>query len=543
MFCKTCGEKCPSLGNYCLNDGTYFSQERVDFKLNGKRKFCQDCGTEGGSGQNYCLSCGADLKLYTKKAKHAYQEPSNKEQATKRKSPTTPVALPKFSLENLKLAIIPAFISIVILTVISFGVLSMSQSYVTDLLLTGDSELSEITEFLGVMGEETDANVPDLSNIIGLTDIMMYSTLQGSTFEFEATSSDGVDGSTRASIDLPNGTFLYILIPFVSLFIGGTVLGARNRDKQGSLLGLNLSMAVIVAVILAIVSIFAGFSYKAKMASEFFNVNIQMANNYSFIGTLLISFLFALVFGGLGVLFSRNYRKITGHLPDLMPYGVAVHQAFSTMVRGMTLLFVVFTVYFATKVHELKDSLGMFLAGSGIETLLEKSSLFVVSLSAQLSNYVWNLLHGAPFHLTAKDDGEEMSLGYSIFKGLTSSGEQESEIFFLQQMLEGSSLGLSLKIALLLPILLFVWAGYQMAKGHENQLKQVAVFSLVYSICMGGLAHFTDLSFAVKISETGYGSEEVSASLGFSGVGVLIRSFIVAFFFSYAGTWVRKLKS
>jgi hypothetical protein len=82
-----------------------------------------------------------------------------------------------------------------------------------------------------------------------------------------------------------------------------------------------------------------------------------------------------------------------------------------------------------------------------------------------------------------------------------------------------------------------------MAKGQENPLKQVAIFSLVYSIFMGGLAFLTDLGFAAKISETGYGSEEVGASFGFSAVGVLIQSFIFAFIFSYAGTWVRKLKS
>ncbi|MGM0903638.1 MAG: hypothetical protein ACQEXB_21380 [Bacillota bacterium] len=547
MFCKTCGEKCSSPGNYCLNDGAFLSRERVEFKLNGKRKFCQDCGTGGGPQQNYCLSCGADLNLYTKKAGNAFHEPLNKElvQLGKRAN-TKSVVLPKFSIEHIKSALFPALISILILTVMSFGVLKMSQSNMAELLLTADSELSEMTYFLESVALEADADLPDLTKIIGITDIMMYSNLQGSSFEFKATGSDGGAGaveSYQASIDIQNGSVLYIFIPFVSLFVGGVILGARNRKKQLSLLGLNLSMAVIYGVVLAITAIFAGFSYKTKVVNEFFNVNIQMANNYSFISSLILGLSFAFIFSGLGILFSRNYRKITGHLPEIMPFGEAVHQAFSTVVRGMALLFVLFILYFSTKVNEWKDNLGLFLAGSGIETLLEKSSMFVVTLSAQLSNYVWNLLHLAPLGLTVKDDSEEMSVGYSVFKGLTSNEEHEYEIAFLQQMLEGSDVGLYLKIALIIPILLFVWAGYQLAKGHENQLTQVAVFSLIYAIIMGGLALITDLGFAAKISETGYGSEEVGASLGFSALGVLTRSFIFAFIFSYAGTWVRKLKS
>jgi len=547
MFCKTCGEKCPSPGSYCLQDGAFLSRERVDFKSNGKRKFCQDCGTEGGSLQNYCISCGANLNLYAKKAGSTFPEPSNKEQVQVGKGSTTKsVAFPKFSIDYIKSALIPALISILLLTVMSFGVLKMTQSNLAELLLTADSELSEMTYILDTMALETDADLPDLTNIIGMTDMMMYSNLQGSSFEFKATESDGgaaAAESYQARIDIQNGSVLYMFIPFVSLFVGGIILGARNRKKQLSLLGLNLSMALIYGGVLAVIAIFAGYSYKTMVVNEFFNVNIQLATNYSFISTLISGAIFAFIFGGLGILFSCNYRKITGHLPEIMPYGEAVHQAFSTVVRGMALLFVLFILYFSTKVDEWKDSLGLFLAGSGIETLLEKSSMLVLSLSAQLSNYVWNLFHLAPVHFLIKDDSEEMSVGYSVFKGLTSSEEHEYEIAFLQQLLEGSDIGLYIKIALILPILLLVWAGYQLAKGHENRLTQVAVFSLIYAIFMGGLAMITDLGFAVKISEIGYGSGEVGASLGFSAVGVLFRSFIFSFIFSYAGTWVRKLKA
>ncbi|MCM3668646.1 zinc ribbon domain-containing protein [Mesobacillus maritimus] len=538
MYCKTCGEKNFSPSNYCVRDGTYQSQEKFGFKLSGKRKFCQDCGRESRPHFNYCLSCGSALGLYTSKQNKRTPSPVSVIEKDSKMFNSKLLVVHKLSIEQFKKGLFPAILSVVILAMLSFVVLNVSQNFVQDFVFNETTELDEITRTLENMALESEVEIPDLTNMINLTDVMLYANLQGSVIEWSAT---GDGEAVRGTFELENSAVIYMALPLISLFVGGLILGRRNRETVDSLLSMNFAMAIIYALVLAVISLFAGFSYSASFVDEYFSVDFTLVNQYSFVRTLVFSFVFAFVFAGLGSLFSENYRKFSGQLSSLMPYGEGVHQAFSTIVRGIGIWFVVGSIFFFTKVHDLKENIGWFLGDTPMMTLLEKGFIVVVSLSAQFSTYVWNLLHLAPLTLTVRDDTEEMTVNYSIINGVTSSDFNESEFHYVQQLIANTDIGFYLKVAIILPILLFLWAGYRISLQQENTLMHMVVFSITYGVLMSFVASITDLVFATTLYENGYPSKQMGFMLGFSTFGIFIRSFLFAFIFAYIGTWLRNI--
>ncbi|MDZ5472037.1 hypothetical protein SM124_09790 [Bacillus sp. 31A1R] len=547
MYCKTCGEKGSPKSLYCINDGTLLSPINVKFKASGKRQFCQDCGSKGNGQDNYCLSCGSSMTQFAKSKAVALGGVTvpKVEVSQLKENLNSSIKIPSFSLGTIKNAIIPVIVSFIVLFLLAFAVLSTSQNFMNSLVEEGTEEF-DINYMLDMLAEETDKDIPKMDEIFGIMDMVMLSNLQNLNFNMEIKGDyDGEEGSMKGELKIENGSIIYLLIPFISLFIGGVVLGVQNRSNS-SKLSLTLIFSILYALILSIVSLFSGFSFKEKFNEEYFNISVDIGTDYSFFTSLLLGFVLAFIFAGLGTLFANNYRKTTGHLAEFSSYGEAVHQAFSTVVRGVLLTIVVVIAILSVKVKEFKDDLGFIINSTPLEELLDKSYIFITTTGAQIGSYVWNLLHLVPLTFSLNEEGEKGSITYSIFSGFTTDGEaKDSDIYMLEKVFESSDVSLYLKLGLLVPILLLLWAGFNIAKQSNQLYIKLAVFSIIYALLMGGLASLTDLGFSGIFKDMTYSSGEkmeMGMFLGYSPVGTFIRSFLFAFLLAYLGTWLRKLK-
>ena len=293
---------------------------------------------------------------------------------------------------------------------------------------------------------------------------------------------------------------------------------------------------MVYSVTLAVLSLFSGFSYKHRFSDDenlFFVINI--ANEYSFIQSLFWGFIFGFLFAGLGLLFSIDFRKTTGHLRKFTSYGESLHQAFSTLIRGHLLMFAVVFTILLIKAEQYKDSL--YPIPLSLVSLFEKIYFL---LSVQLSHYVWGLLHFTPlsFIFEDRDLGEYGRLKYSVFNGFSVNGDV-SGLGYLEFLLTETTNDLFLKLAYLIPLILFIWAGYKIAQAPHNLTFKLLVFSFSYALLMTGMASLSNIGFS--FSGTGGFPYEGMVNLGFPLITIFFASLIFSLIGAFNGTLINKL--
>lgn len=101
---------------------------------------------------------------------------------------------------------------------------------------------------------------------------------------------------------------------------------------------------------------------------------------------------------------------------------------------------------------------------------------------------------------------------------------------------------LYLKLAILIPVALFIWAGFKLER-KPNVIKNLVIFSVVYAVIMSLLAAFTDIGFGLSGgSENAEDALEFSLQLGFGPFGTFIKSLLFSFVFAFLGTFIHKSK-
>lgn len=549
MYCKTCGHNNLESANYCVNDGKLLNQVNHKYKSSGQAQFCPGCGQQSSDSQSYCGSCGQTLLKFSKDKGVPIPISIPKIETQAIKNAASSIKVPAFSLANLKSVIIPVIVSFAILFIFAYFMADKMKDSMNELLSEqlGDMDINYMIEMIE---EEAEEDAPELDKLIGLTDYVMMSNMQGSTFKMEIEGDMyGEEGEAKGELEIQYGSIILLLIAFVALFIGGIVMGKMN--KGNALLPSAITFAVCYGVILSILSFFSGFKYKNRIDDgEYIDISVNFANNYSFIESLLSGLVIAFIFAGLGMLFALNFRKVTGNLRDLTVYGEALHQSFSTIVRGGVILFAGLFAILYSKFEEVKDDIIdlSYYIELPIGELIEKSTMFISLLSVQLSNYVWNLLHFSPLTFNATGDGETGKVTFSAFSGFDASGAARGSGFkafesFASEAMSDANIDLYLKLAVIIPIALLVWAGYQIAKTSNQGLTPLIVFSISYAFLMAILASFSNIGLGMELRATGEEFERTSMSIGFPVIRLFISSFILSFVCAYGGTWLRKYRA
>jgi hypothetical protein len=537
-----CGIENPTTANYCKHDGVALQSATTNFSLQkNKTVYCSGCGETVAESQNYCHTCGnTNLKFESRKVIDIAQ---SKESIAIQK----PSFSSMFDLGMVKKAILPVVSALLILFLLSLSIISSTEIYYQELLGEDVTDM-DINFLMEQIERETGTDLPEIDKLIGVTDLMLLSHLIDPTFKLDINGEMfGERGEMTGDIGVNNGIVMYLLIPFIALFIAGCIAGFRNKEASiGNRVQQAFLIAIFYSILLSVLSLFIGFNYKLNLDEADVVMNIHLSNNYSFFATLFVSFILAFLFSGLGLLFARNFKQTTGVLHQEYAFGEAIHQSIWTFVRGIGVFFVISIAIIGSKVNEFKAQILPEVIGTPLEEILDKSYLLVTTLSAQLSVLVWNVVHLSPLKLVVAEGvgagEEEASMSYGLFSGLSAKGEANTDLFFAQMFLKEANIDLYLKLAIILPILLFLWAGYRIAAKSYNLLNSIAVFSILYAVLMTGLASLSSLGVDVSMNAFG-DTEGFNAGLGFSAFGVFIRSLLFAAIFSYIGSWLHKWKS
>ncbi len=540
MYCKSCGTENPSTANYCVNDGAPLKS--IPLKYRGKERntaFCSSCGAKAPSLANYCQNCGESLIQYSREKTFAPKLTGTF--AAPSASGTSSAKLPAFRLEYIKKAILPALLAILVVFVFSFAMMKSSEKAYNDML---NYALKNSDYNLSDLGPEAN-DLLKAGKFFGISDLLMTCNLQNPDIAFKAGGAVSmISGSVNADALIKNGFLIYLFIPFIGLLAAGILSGRLNQRRSFSERFYDAAgIALLYSIFFTIVSFFAGYSFHTSVDAGIGNFTLDINTNYSAIKTFFMTLLFGFLFSGLGILFSINFKKATGHLEEWLPSGRAINQAIIVPFVGSFVLFIGFFIYLTSKFSEFKEDIGASLLGSAYADMLDKTTGAIATLSVQLASYVWNLLHFAPltFALDAETIADKGSISYGIFSGLKGTGGAQESVSYMQMALSSTDLEMYLKFGLIIPIALFIWTGFRIAK-QPGLIKNLVIFSVVYALIMSGVAAISDIGF--NFGGSGVGDiPKMTMSLGFGPMLTFFSSLIFSFVFAYLGSWIPKLKA
>ncbi|KOO37219.1 zinc ribbon domain-containing protein [Priestia koreensis] len=525
MYCKICGASSTEGSNYCGHDGASLIESipRLNVKKN-QSTFCPSCGEKTGEQQNYCGACGASALTYDASNEPIRETTTKDDQIHERA-----FVRPRFQVSYLKKALIPAVIAFAFMLVLNIFAYQYAGSTFTDLfedrLSAGGIQTATYT------GDRIDDDMPKPDQLFGFSDMVMNSHLITPTYHLSSDATDPYseeNNTYEGKLHISFTFVIYILIPMLALFVGGLFAGRKQpHSSVMERLYLALSIGGIYGIILALFSLFSGFSYDVNMAKDAFHLKLDIHASYSFIKSLFIGLTVGTVLTFIGMLFSINYRQFTKQLSDTVPFGEVIHQAFSTFVRGIVIMSVIMMI----AVLVLKDNLSDFIDFLPVDYLSDQSALLVAAAGTQAGSILLNLAHLVPLHidnLLTKDT----SLTFSIFGGL--KGDELAEL--LGDFIETP---FYLYFVFLLPIALFIWSGYKMKTARQGSLQNLAIYSIIYAILIGFMAYLTQMNFNLEDSKH---DDPLNSFVGFSIFGSFIRAFIFSYIFAYVGGYIAKRK-
>lgn len=539
MFCTTCGESNADYSNYCSHDGTALGNSLSIQQMqlvNNETNFCSECGDETNKIDNYCKSCGHALLKFTT-TKISVGEKVTPQVNGLRSGTFSLTAL--LSIDTLRKALIPALFAFALMLILNLLVYTTNANFYGDIFEESFGFTPE--EAVENIADESGTNFKDPGALFGFSDtVMMSHTLSPSyTLNLESNSSyDDYKGT--GELNLSFTYVLFIILPLIGLFGSGILYRKKQTDVSlQSFLSGAIGIALIYSLLLTIFSLFSGFDYELKHADDGVSFNLAMNTAYPLFETFFKGLMFGMVFSLLGMLFSINFRQMTKQLEMLIPYGNAVHQGFAAFLRGFTALTIIMVAILISKINDVKAMLPMVDIPGVSQLVLEKTTWVACYLGVQLSSIVYGMSHFSPLSLKYEGDGDSGEFSFSTLSGFKTDSTSMDEDLYLDLFFNVTNIDLYLKFAMIIPILLLIFAGYSLAKSKEFSFGSLAILSLVYSLFVSALASFSAISLDGLIN---MGDEEnaITFSIGVSVIRVFIGSFILSYIAGFAGSYLTK---
>ena len=530
MYCNSCGHLNDDSMNYCTNDGAklHLVNSKNASLSKEESNFCSLCGAAEQGLSNYCNTCGkSQLKFSNKKdfvaqSTGAVLNSLNKLPKTKKASFAVSLSTTK-----IKTALFGTLLSFIILIALSALINHYAVEQVNEFL-----ESEEVSDFSinGVFEQISDvADIPKPDPFVGVTDYMLLShmvdsevngTVKGESFDQEI--------DYKVSVETSTGWFIMLLVPFMALVVGGFFYGKKNpNDTVTERLSAAAVMGLGYGILLALTTLFGGFSYDAKVSEDYAKLVFEIDNNYSFLGALFNGFVFGTLFAGMGVLIKRGSLRTTGHLSRYFSTGESVHQAVGTFFRGVLVMIAIVFIYIYLEEKDTDN--------------LELSLIFAIS--AQIGMYLWNILHLPSFMVDLTAGGDSISLKYSLVGGFNEKASDSDMIRsandFFQEVIDIEKI---LYYSIILMIILFVYAGYRIAMKSGDNIKHIAVFSLTYSLIMAFFVSITKLGVAISADEEFGFIDNGEVFVGFSVLTTFLLSLFVSSVLAYGGSYLAKYK-
>jgi hypothetical protein len=478
VYCKHCGTKNRENALYCVNDGEALTLQNEHVLHHENSRYCSHCSHENQANALYCVDCGQTMSKVKETREVEPNRVSLQNKAVNSNSEGIITILS--NLNSLKQLAIWNVISLAGLLLLSFIISSSINGVLKDIMR---GELGSLVDGMKLMS---------------FTDVFMISHMTGVDYHASAAIFEGVLSTT-------SGLFLLLLIPAV-VFITTGFLMNRNQAHKPMIekLKWNLSFSLVYGLVTGIISLFAGVSVEINDPTGFIGT-ITVGSEYPFIESMFNAAIISFIFTSIGTIFTldRELRSSNER------YGLSISKAILHSMIG-------FAVMMAA---------GYFILSSHDELTTEETASDVV-VGSQMGGYLWNIaqFQTLTFELTA--DGESVNASYSLIGGPEAS-EDEEEFAELFEEINW------IWILVLIPAALHVWAGNLLRKATQgNILNELAVYAVAFGIINAVIVSISKLAIDTNFEGA------FSASFGFSTLGTLVISSILAFGVSYLGVMV-----
>ena len=544
MYCKNCGQNNPDWSNYCIHDGTSLKSPSISQSVIALSdgNYCSNCGHHTSVADNYCCDCGHYLLKLTSVEDEQRVPTQEKQRISLRKKNSA--WSPGLMVPILKRTFAPAVIAFVLMLVLNFLFSNFYQAINKDFF---EMAFNTTTEDIAYeISEQFDVNVKAPDEVFGFTDFVMASHQMSPKYELEAMSNIyGEVEKATGKLNINGESILLIVLPLISLFAAGIIYRKKNPEISiSSFLISAAGIGLLYSLMVMVLSFFSGFDYKLNFSEAGDSVSIKIDTTYHFFFVFIKSLFIGFGFSLLGMLFSIDSRKITKHLESLMPFGSAIHEGFSAFIRGFALVSIVMIVILAIKVKDLQDSLD-WLGSPFINQWFEQSGMMVVFAGVGLSTLIYSMLHFSTLSFDFTQYGfygETAGIGYSIFSGFNYSGTaNELDIAQLDYYINAYDIDLYLKLAIIIPILFLLIAGYFLKSPNRSIYSSLAIFSLVYSLFTVILASMGSIAIEGEMRVIGEQTERISITLAINLFKVFMGSFLISYIAGFAGSYLRKL--
>jgi hypothetical protein len=543
MYCTTCGAQNPSSANYCHKDGTALQKEKISFAdTQNKKTFCPHCGHSLLGDYVYCPSCGTSLfQVHVGKSRKIDFKNERIEDTPKQArqffSISSLLNLCKgLHWKQLLLAVATSFIVIFLLSAITVKVVTPSWD---------DSSLFRTTnyteELVAYLEDLVDIKIEKPDRVITIDDfvIWLHTVKPIMKVNFTYPWFGKQVGEVHGSFE--NGFVYLLVIPFVALLAGGVLLGKTLRVNARRLAGHLFAFSFLYAVVLAMLSVFAGFSYHIDLSHRDISASVHAAVKYPFWTALLKGFLVAFLFAGLGILISKGYKRTVHEVVQSIRYGDLIYGGWVWLLRGIVLLFVVLLPFaFLWMSHQVSYDWKLMEEGAALSKLF-----YAACMAMQLSVWIWGMLHLGVLHL--HQDGfknDHQSVTYSLFSDLdmasVGSTDLYNNVYDLLHHIGFFEREIYIQLLILLPIAIFLYMGYNIRRKYTMAWKPILVFAALYSIGLVVICQFSKVGISYFVSMNGETEAEFSMSIFLEPLSLLVKCFIFSLLFTYAGAWFQQ---
>ncbi|KMM36897.1 zinc ribbon domain-containing protein [Guptibacillus hwajinpoensis] len=516
MYCTTCGNEVPFGDNYCPNDGTFQQHDLQQHVTSGATpKFCSDCGTSNTDEHLYCMKCGAFQLTFI----------PFKFERTKEKVAAPSQALPDLSGINKRMALLCAFLAFLLVGIASFIIAESFQGETVS-LQEAIAEYARVGQegILYDFYDNGEANLPT-DPYTGMTDYWMATHLLNSKVSFDSTFDDE---TYKGGVYLESGYIILLLIPLIALLLSGYLYGRRNPlDTQQYWIS-SLLIGAVYGGLTAIVAIFAGFSFSGEVADDWYSASLAIENNYPFLKAFFVAFFIGTVFSFIGCLLGSGTLKSLTSSP--------LKEGVRTITMGITSCIVItMAVFYGFIVDDLRLL--------GLEDI--PTSVFVFTI-VQLGFLLWNVLNLSSLSLNMSGYGENVQIDFSTLAGMkVIPTVTDQDITMLLNNVQ--DLRFYLLLGLLLPITLFVWAGYRMQQEGSVRIHQIAMFGFIYALFMSLLVAGTNIGidfYSSPITDSSLEMEELPTLFyGFSAISTFFKCFIFSTLLAIGGAYWKKQRT
>ncbi|AKU26564.1 hypothetical protein IB49_09060 [Geobacillus sp. LC300] len=159
------------------------------------------------------------------------------------------------------------------------------------------------------------------------------------------------------------------------------------------------------------------------------------------------------------------------------------------------------------------------------------SKLFYAAcIAMQLAVWIWGMLHLGVVHLHRSGFHDHQSITYSLFSDLNmaSGGSTDlyNNVYDLLHHIGFFEKEIYMQLLILLPIVIFLYMGYNIRRKYTMAWKPLLVFAALYSIGLVVICQFSKVGVSYFMSMNGETEAEFSMSIFLEPLSLLVKCFI-----------------